>query len=173
MSGLLQVMCVSLAVFYLPAAKVFNAQTARVQVVLGRLVVSPVVTVAVLATAVRVGLIPATERLLLLFLLMQGATPSAMFLGVMTQMHRDMEREAIMSQLLFVLNIAAIPLFTVGPPTRPKKCRRSLGFALATMATNIALTVSLRTIVCRCFQAAVWAFLTICEPSNDFVFALE
>ena len=74
---------------------------------------SPIVTVAVLATAVRVGVIPATDRLLLLFLLMQGATPSAMFLGVMTQMHHDAEREAIMSQLLFVLNIAAIPLFTV------------------------------------------------------------
>ena len=74
-------------------------------------------TVAVLATAVQVGLIPATERLLLLFLLMQGATPSAMFLGVMSQMHQDTEREAIMSQLLFVLNIAAIPLFTVSQET--------------------------------------------------------
>lgn len=68
---------------------------------------------AVLSAAVRVGLIPATERLLLLFLLMQGATPSAMFLGVMTQLHGDAEREAITAQLLFVLNIAAIPLFTV------------------------------------------------------------
>ncbi len=113
------------------------------QVLLGRLVVSPVATVAVLAAAVRVGLIPATERLLLLFLLMQGATPSAMFLGVMTQMHRDTEREAIMSQLLLVLNIAAIPLFTVGPRMRPSDCRRLLRFALATMATNVELTVSL------------------------------
>ena len=80
---------------------------------LGRLVACPLATTAVLAAAVQVGSIPATERLLLLFLLMQGATPSAMFLGVMTQMHGDAEREAIMSQLLFVLNVAAIPLFTV------------------------------------------------------------
>ena len=83
-----------------------------IAVVLGRLVVCPVATVAILAAAVRAGMIPGSERLLLLFLLMQGATPSAMFLGVMTQMHGDAEREAIMSQLLFVLNIAAIPLFT-------------------------------------------------------------
>lgn len=92
------------------------------QVVLGRLVVSPLATVAVLAAAVRAGVIPATERLLLLFLLMQGATPSAMFLGVMTQMHGDIEREAIMSQLLFVLNIAAIPLFTVSTETSVPDC---------------------------------------------------
>eukprot|EP01043_Picozoa_sp_COSAG02_P040835 COSAG02_NODE_3333_length_6915_cov_4.111649_5_plen_146_part_00 len=144
------------------------------QVLLGRLVVTPVATVAVLAAAVRVGLIPATERLLLLFLLMQGATPSAMFLGVMTQMHRDAEREAIMSQLLLVLNIAAIPLFTVGPRMRPGDYRRLLRFALATMATSIALMCHYDTvIVCRCFQAAVWVFLTICEPSSDTVFALE
>ena len=106
-------------------------RNARAQVVLGRLVVSPLATVAVLAAAVRAGVIPATERLLLFFLLMQGATPSAMFLGVMAQMHGDTEREAIMSQLLFVLNIAAIPLFTVSreSPHRRSRCEDPLAAA--------------------------------------------
>ena len=107
-------------------------RNARAQVVLGRLVVSPLATLAVLAAAVQAGVIPATERLLLLFLLMQGATPSAMFLGVMAQMHGDTEREAIMSQLLFVLNIAAIPLFTVSRE-RPH-CRSRCEDPLAAVA---------------------------------------
>ena len=84
-----------------------------IAVVLGRLVLCPLATVIVIAAAVNVGIIPPTDRLLLLFLLMQGATPSAMLLGVMAQLHGNVEREAVMSQLLFVLNVAAIPLFTL------------------------------------------------------------
>ena len=147
--------------------------------VLGRLVVSPIATVAVLATAVRVGVIPATDRLLLLFLLMQGATPSAMFLGVMTQMHHDAEREAIMSQLLFVLNIAAIPLFTVSHHYATNRLLWPGVFCscygCCTTHVNlprvVAIDYSLR--VCWCLQCAVWVFLTICDPSSDIVFALE
>ena len=130
--------------------------------------VTPLATVAVLAAAVQVGLIPATERLLLLFLLMQGATPSAMFLGVMSQMHQDAEREAIMSQLLFVLNIAAIPLFTVSQETvagRTKLCLRCAACNSRTDNTSKC--------ACLCLQTAVWLFLAISDPSSDTVFPLE
>ena len=57
-------------------------------VVLGRLVLCPLATLGVLAAAVQLGIVPGSERLLLLFLLMQGATPSAMFLGVICQVGR-------------------------------------------------------------------------------------
>ena len=116
-------------------------------------------TVAVLATAVQVGLIPATERLLLLFLLMQGATPSAMFLGVMSQMHQDTEREAIMSQLLFVLNIAAIPLFTVSQEAaacRTQPCLRCDGCSSRADNTSIRIIVRAgNTSDCACLCLSV------------------
>ena len=59
-----------------------------VAVVVGRLVLCPLATLGVLAAAVQAGIVPGSERLLLLFLLMQGATPSAMFLGVICQVGR-------------------------------------------------------------------------------------
>ena len=55
-------------------------------VVVGRLIVVPMATLLLVAVLVQMSVIPATDRLLILFCLMQGATPSAMFLGIMCQM---------------------------------------------------------------------------------------
>lgn len=75
-------------------------------------VVCPALTLATVVVLVRAGWLPATDRVLLLFILLQGATPSAMFLGIIAQIHSSVLQQRAMTACLFAVNVAAIPLFT-------------------------------------------------------------
>ena len=68
-------------------------------IVIGRLILMPIVCGCVIFGAVAVGVLP-TDRILLLLLLLQGATPTAMSLGTISQMHGQYMDE--ISEIMFV-----------------------------------------------------------------------
>ena len=81
-----------------------------VGIVIGRLVLMPVGASVGIFLSVAAGLLPA-DRILLLLLLLQGATPTAMSLGTISQMHGQYEME--IAEILFVVNVVSVPFFTL------------------------------------------------------------
>lgn len=78
-------------------------------IVLGRLVLMPLAAVAIVIPACWLGWLP-PDPIMLLLLLLQGATPSAMSLGVISSMHGQYMDE--IAEVLFVVNVCSVPLFT-------------------------------------------------------------
>ena len=85
-------------------------------IVIGRLILMPIVCGCVIFGAVAVGVLP-TDRILLLLLLLQGATPTAMSLGTISQMHGQYMDE--ISEIMFVC-------VSLSPPTLTLKTFRFL-----------------------------------------------
>ena len=79
-------------------------------IVIGRLVLMPLGTSIVIFGSVAAGLLP-PDRILLLLLLLQGATPTAMSLGTISQMHGVWMDE--MAEIMFVVNVVSVPFFTL------------------------------------------------------------
>jgi predicted permease len=79
-------------------------------IVIGRLVLMPLGTSIVIFASVAAGLLP-PDRILLLLLLLQGATPTAMSLGTISQMHGVWMDE--MAEIMFVVNVVSVPFFTL------------------------------------------------------------
>ena len=53
--------------------------------------------------------------LILLLLLLQGATPTAMSLGTISQMHGQWMDE--IAEIMFVVNVVSVPFFTLSVAT--------------------------------------------------------
>lgn len=83
-------------------------------IVVGRLVVMPLVTAALIFGSVSAGFLP-PDRILLLLLLLQGATPTAMSLGTISQMHGQWMDE--IAEIMFVVNVVSVPFFTFSVAT--------------------------------------------------------
>ena len=79
-------------------------------IVIGRLILMPIATSVVIFGSVALGWLP-DDRILLLLLLLQGATPTAMSLGTISQMHGQYMDE--IAEIMFVVNVISVPFFTV------------------------------------------------------------
>ena len=129
-------------------------------IVIGRLILMPIVCGCVIFGAVAVGVLP-TDRILLLLLLLQGATPTAMSLGTISQMHGQYMDE--ISEIMFVC---------VSPPSPPPEnfslpaCDR-FGRIQACQASGVRCRVNVISV--PFFTLAVACFLALLDPAGGFL----
>ena len=116
-------------------------------IVIGRLILMPIVCGCVIFGAVAVGVLP-TDRILLLLLLLQGATPTAMSLGTISQMHGQYMDE--ISEIMFVC---------VSPPHHHTHDR--------IQACGVRCRVNVISV--PFFTIAVACFLALLDPAGGFL----
>ena len=82
-----------------------------VSIVVGRLILMPILGSIIVFGSVAAGILPHDDRTLLLLLLIQSATPTAMSLGTISQMHGQHMDE--IAEIMFVVNLISVPLSTL------------------------------------------------------------
>ena len=133
-------------------------------IVIGRLILMPIVCGCVIFGAVAVGVLP-TDRILLLLLLLQGATPTAMSLGTISQMHGQYMDE--ISEIMFVC-VSPPPLLPPPKTFRFLPATGSVGSKLAVGCLGFRVNV----ISVPFFTIAVACFLALLDPAGGFLESL-